>query len=234
MKQYLFLAACITWSSVYSQNDRLGEFKISSNPGVVITEAKLPPAPTIGNVYIDDEWHLGDFTMKGFKKIEGQLLRYDLKHQNLEIKIGNEIKVCPVSQLEDFVWVNKDPNSSSYFININYVPNKSIIDTKGVVQIIFDKKVVLYVHNYLEFQEPTYVVALDMGRRGIKILKKRNYFLQNSGKIDMISSSMKKNKFVFGKEYENVEKFVKENKFKLKVELDLIEVVSYYNTLLEN
>ncbi len=234
MKKYLVIAVCTMWGSVCSQHINSADFGNSANPSNVIREINLPPAPTVGNVYLNDGWHRGDFIMKGARSFKGQLLRYDLKHQNLEIKFDNGIKICALSKLESFNFVNSDIDSSFFFVNINTIPNNYVINTKGIAEVLYKEKVTLYKYYFLEHREPTYVPTVALGSKSAKILKKNTFYLQTPEKLYKLSFSFKKNKTAFGKYYFQVEKNAKENGLKLKKQLNMIAIVKYYNSLLEN
>ncbi len=234
MKKYLILAFCVIANDVCSQNTSPVDFERSTNPGHVINEIKLPLAKTTGSIYLIEDWQLGNFTIKGVPAYKGFFLRFDLKDQNLEIKVDNKVKVCVLSRLENFSLENKDLDSSSYFVNINTIPNHYAINTKGVVQVLYEEKIVLYKYFYLETKKATYVPTVALGNRNEQIIKKSSYYVQSSGKVYKISASLKKNKELFINQYIKVENFIKENKLKLKSESDLIKIVKYYNLLLEN
>ena len=235
MKKLIALGFCIMWISAYSQNNNLVEvLDPSVNPAGIIDELKLPPAPTTGNVYLNDDWQQGNIVLEGSRKINGQLLRYDLKHKHLEIKLGEEIKVCPLSLLKSFSWYNRELNDSAYFVNIKQVPNQLEFYDRCILEILYEEKANLYKQYYLEVQESTYVPAVDMGRRSDKIVKKSSLLLQSQGKFYPLSKSMKNNKKAFGEEFDEVEKFAKENRLKLKNEADVLGIVGHYNLLLEH
>ena len=235
MQKLLTLILGLVWCGAYSQgNNLVSVIDTSVDPAGVIQELKLPPAPTTGNIYIFDDWYAGNIVLDGNIEIKGQLLRYDLKHKTLEIKLAEGVKVCPLDLLASFNWFDKNLNDSTYFVNISHVPDQTEFYDRGVLQILYENKATLYKQYHLEFQESTYVPALDMGRRSNKIIKKSTLILQNSGKMYPLAYKLKKNKTVFGEAFEEVEKYAKDNKLKVKNEDDLIGIVKHYNLLLEN
>lgn len=234
MKKILTLVLSIIWISSLAQVTDVALVDPSVNPDGVLNEVLLPPPPTEGNVYLNDNWLPGNLVIIGSKKIKNQHFRYDIKHKNLEVRTANEIKVCPLSLLESFSWFDRELNDSSYFVNINHIPNQAEFYKNGILQVLYEEKASLYRMYYLEVQGSTYVPAFDMGRRTNKILKKSSPLLLTSGKFYTLSNTMKNNKTAFGSEYAEISEFAKKNKLKVKNEDDLLGIVKQYNVLLEN
>ncbi|RLD21860.1 MAG: hypothetical protein DRI71_08310 [Bacteroidetes bacterium] len=234
MKKLLTLVLFVINISAIAQVSDVSVLDPFVNPDAVLDELLLPPPPTEGNVYLNDEWLSGSLVIYGSKVINNQLLRYDIKHKHLEIKTPEEIKVCPLSLLESFSWFDKELKDSAYFVNINHIPNQTEFYDNGILEVLYEEKASLYRLYYLEVQESTYVPSLDMGRRSNKILKKSDCLLLTSGKFYTLSKTMKNNKKAFGNEFVEVSEFTKKNKLKMKNETDLVGIVRHYNTLLDN
>lgn len=234
MKKLLILVLSVIWVSAVAQIGEVEVIDPTVNPGGIIDELHLPPPATEGNIYLNDEWLPGSLMINGAQELTNQLIRYDIKHKHLEIKMAEEVKVCPLSLLESFSWFDKELKDSSHFVNINNIPNQTEFYDNGILQVLYEEKAALYRLYYLEFQESTYVQALDMGRRSNKIIKKSSSLLFSSGKLYTLSNSMKNNKAAFGDDFKEVEKFAKDNKLKMKNDEDLVGIVRHYNTLLEN
>ena len=234
MKKILTLVLSVIWISALAQVTDVSIVDLTVNPDGVLEEVLLPPPPTEGNVYLNEDWLPGNLVIRGSREIKNQNLRYDLKHKNLEIRTADEIKVCPLSLLESFSWFEREINDSSYFVNINHIPNQSEFYNNGILQVLYEEKASLYRLYYLEVQGSTYVPAFNMGRRTNKILKKSSSVLLSSGKFYTLSNTMKKNKLAFGSEYAEISEFAKKNKLKVKNEADLLGIVKQYNVLLEN
>ena len=232
LNYYLIGAFLLVTSSLFAQNYKVSDYDQSANPGQVIKEIKLPPAKTTGNVYLDDDWHLGNFTMKGAPTYKGFLLRYDLQHQNLEIRIDNEIKVCVLSMLNDFDFMDKSTNQNSHFVNIDEIENSYVISHKGVVKVLLDKNIKLYQHFYLEKKEANYAPTMDIGNKDHKIIKKSSYYVLVNNYLQKVSNSLHKNEIVFGNYSNEVEQFAKANKLKLKNEQHMVAIMDFYNSLL--
>jgi len=232
MKNTLFTTLLFSTNFLFAQNYKVSDYDPSANPGQVIKEIKLPPPKTEGNVYLDDDWHLGSFKMKGAPLYEGFLLRYDLQHQNLEIRVKEEIKVCVLSMLDEFYFIDKSTNQYQHFLNIKAINDAYIIGHKGVVEILIDDKAPLYKQFYLVTQKANYSPTTDTGSKDNKIIKKSSYYLASNGQLVKFYQSLKKNKKALGNEYELLETYEKEHKLKLKNEKDMISLVTYYNLLL--
>lgn len=230
--KYLFALPLLFSMHLLTAQNQVAVYDPDVNPGQLIREVKLPPPKTEGNVYLDDNWHFGNFAMKGTALYNGFLLRYDLRHQNLEIKIDDEIRICVVSMLDEFYFIDKSTNQNSHFISLDKIENSFVIGHKGIIKILADNKVKLYKNYFLETQKANYSPALDMGNKDNKIIKKSSYYLAVDNTIVKLSTSLKKNKAAFGTYFSKIETYSKKNKLRLKNEQDMIALVNYYNTLL--
>lgn len=230
MKRYLIaLVLEIGFGYVNAQNVTLVDYDV--NPGQYIKEIKLPSAPTKGNYYLDNNWIIGDFTMKGSINLKGQLLRYDLKHNNLEIKLSTEVKVCPLDRLENFTLFAANGDSLNY-MNINSIPSYYKISDRGIVEVLYKgSKSILYLFNVLDIKKANYVPTVDMGSKSDKLIKRETYYLQTSGKLYKLEDSLEKNENIFGKDYSKIKEYSKSNKLKIKHRSDLIKILGYYESL---
>ncbi len=213
------------------QNEVIAVIDKNTNPGEVIDELPIPPPKLEGSLYLFDDWITGDVFLKNNKVLKGYPIRYDLKNQLLEINASGEIKVCQLPLLKSFAY--KEPIGDSIFYhNTSEVNNITYDLPKGVCQILLDGKIKLVKYEYIEIKEATYNVALSMGERNDKALKKSKIFALVNDNVFAVKGSIKKNETLFKDNLKEIENFVKKNKLKLKNESHLIRIFQFYQELI--
>lgn len=236
MKKVLLIAiiiVCISNISVLGQevgdNSTVSIVDTSVDPAGYLEQFDLPPVPTEGNVYLEDNWQSGNITLKGGYRLNDLQIRYDLFHNSLEFMDEGNRKVCPLYLIEKFNIAQN--NEVSVYVNIKETPLVKLINHKGIVKVIYTKKISLFSYTYLKILEPTYAPEFDMGRKSDKIVKKKTYYLINENKPYKLYTSINKNEVPFGNHFIEIKSYIKKNNLKLKQEKDLIEIVDYYNQL---
>lgn len=204
----------------------------SVDPAGYLEQFDLPPVPTEGNVYLEDNWLPGNITLKGGYKLNMLQLRYDLFHNSLEFMHEGNRKVCPLYLIERFDVT--EVGVTNKYVNIAETPLDSIDQLKGIAKVVYSGNVSLYGYTYLKILEPTYAPEFDMGRRSDKIVKKNTYYLVNDNKPYELYTTISKNESAFGSHFNEVKTFSKKKKLKLKQEEDLIKVIDYYNQLVSH
>lgn len=232
LKFFLLTVTFSIYNLVYGQaeNNTITVVDTSIDPAGYISEMKLPAAPLDGTVYLDEDWKFGTINFIGGNSITSLMLRYDIQRNNLEfIYQDDEAKVCPLYLLDSYqIRVKKEKLKFKNLSNTNL----SKLGLKGVAEVLFSERVHLYAYTSLDVQDPTYKVEFNMGRQSSRIIKKRNYYLDNGTEAYKISGSLKKNKDVFKEEYVQLAAFAKENKLNARDEDDLIKIVTEYNKLM--
>lgn len=193
------------------------------NPGEVVDELPLPPPVLEGQFYIDEKWNPGSLTLHKRKAITLEKIRFDLQNNNLEIKQGDEVKVCTLGLIDKF-----EIGEGEVYHNLLMV-SKNL--PAGVGKVLFQgQKITLIEHIYLDVKESTYNVALDMGTRNHQSVLKRKYFLKNQEAVNEIKPRLKKNKSYFGNDYEKLAEFASKKNLHGNGIDNFISVLAYYDT----
>lgn len=200
---------------------------MNMQPGGTITQIPLLEKELIGSVYLDDSWSLGQILFINQQVLNGYLLRYDLKHNIIEIKVDKEIKGLTGNAVQSF----KLEKNGIYeeFLNAKTTLGEGSGYTGFLEKIDSGAKWILYKNVYIKIIEGAYVAALDMGDNSTQIVKRETFLFVNGTKIIEVESS--KNKFVsnFGIQADGVLKFIKTNKLVLKNESHLKSILFYLN-----
>ncbi len=208
--------------------DRLGMQGVGS--GEVAYGLPLPLGNVIGGTYFDEKWNMGTILLEGTETlIEGYPLKYNLQDHSIEIKTKTGIKVLDARKISSVVWVDSLSASPTYFVNgAKFFEDHAPLS--GLVQIVVDGKFPLISKPTLVIKEPDYVVALNVGSRDTKILKKKKYYLLD--RRDLIEISTKKRLLpYFGDKSDEMDRFIKINKIDLKTEIGLKRIFEHFNTI---
>lgn len=222
MKLKIIALLTISFGASHAQiNNQKAVLEKEVNPGAIIDEIKLPPPKTLGTYFWDDDWHTGTITLYTGKKIENLPLRYDLEHNQIEVQVGNEVKICGNKLAKQFFWI-ETPGDTSFFVHRNDF-QQLLVDNKGI-QLL--KQITI-----IE-KEADYVPALDVGSKNRKLVKKKNYYLVSNDNVKKFTTNKKKNNLLFGDKADEVSKYLKSNNLKYTKEEDLIKIASYYSSIL--
>jgi hypothetical protein len=216
---------------MFTNAQRIDLIDKSVNPGEIIDELPLPPPGLKGSLYIADDWVNGDIWLKNNKVLRGYPIKFDLKNNLLEINADGNIKVCALPLLERFSYKAILGDSIDYY-NTSVVNNVTFDLPKGVCRILLNDKVQLIQYEYIEIVKANYNVAIDMGSKDNKAIKKTKPYVIVNDNVYEVKGSIKKNFEIFKVHFKKVESFVKENKLKFKSDQDLTKIFEFYNTLL--
>jgi len=195
--------------------------------GNLIKELPLRAPETKGSYYLDEEWKMSNITMMTNGVIKGYPAKLDLKQYELDIKVGDQVKVIKLLKVKEFKWINSSGDSSK-FVNTEHL--YGVVDGTGrMMQELVGNTTSLYKYVETYIQEANYNKAMGVGQKDHQIKIKSLYYLGKNGRLSLISPKIKKNQGLFGDNYDKVFEFAKANKLKLSREEDLIKVVKFLN-----
>ncbi|RAV99912.1 hypothetical protein [Pseudochryseolinea flava] len=196
-------------------------------PNGYVTGLPLAPLAREGNYYLFDEWSTGTIYLESVK-IENHYFKYDIKLNQMEIKLGNEVKVLDGRRVKQFDLVTAE--GSKTFINaaefkLNGTP------LIGFFNVIADGTWKVLSKTDTKIQKSTYVSSLDAGDRKEKIVKDVRYFIaQDSNLIDPKKIKKKTVHDIFKNQPENVRQQIIDSNFNTKSIVGLTSLVSLLNS----
>lgn len=192
----------------------------------------MRPGTLIGDFYLDNKWNRSTLLLyAGDKLLEGYLTRFDLKEQHLEIKLDKSIKILDIRKIRSIVWRDSLTNKISYYVNAgDFVSHETKL--LGLLEVLVDGKLPLMKHTSVAIKRADYNVALDVGSKDDRVLKKEILYFSRESSLYEI-----KNKKSLGSAFldrqEQVDVFIRNNKLSFSNERDLITLFEYYNSLEE-
>ncbi|MEL7002080.1 MAG: hypothetical protein AAFN93_05000 [Bacteroidota bacterium] len=197
--------------------------------GNLIRELPSRPAETTGSYYLDDSWKVSNITLISKGQVKGYPTKLDLKQYELDIQVGDEIKVVQLLKVKEFKWADS-PGDSSKFVNTEHLYG-AVDGTGRMMEELVGNTFSLYKHMETYIQEANYNKAMGVGQQDNQIKLKKEYYLSKEGRLWLVSPKLKKNRELFGDHYSKVVAFTKANKLKFNREEDLIEVIKFLNGL---
>jgi len=202
-----------------------------------ITQIHSKPESTKGSVYLIDDWLIGNIYLKkgvldNIDKLDSLPLKYDLEHGLLEIKTPTDIKVLKLDQIERIEWLNRFFQLSKY-INIDRTVKADGIPLTGLFESLVEGNAVsLILKTELEVIKANYNVALDVGEKSDKIIKKERLYLIRGSEAFEITNTGKKILSYLENKKAYLQEFVKREKLSYKKKDDIIRIIKEYNRVI--
>jgi hypothetical protein len=233
MKTYiLFIVLCLPLIALAQATRQVADPVVNTQFGY-LTQIPPKPANVVGSVYLNEDWKESTLNLKksalGVSQLASINMKLDLKTNTLELQTDKDIKVLGGANVESFAWRNDMRPTEEKFINCDKF---SLEGTKllGFGRIIAEgNKLTLLEHYYLEFVKADYNLALDVGNKDHKFLRRSKlYFLKDN---KLFPASRKSVQTVMADKKQLVSQYAKNQKLNLKEARGLASLVNYYNSL---
>jgi hypothetical protein len=233
MKKIVLLVAFNIPLIAWAQGTRQVPDPVVNNQFGYLTQVPPKPANVVGSVYLNEEWKEATVNLKkatlGISQLTGINIKLDLKTNTVELKTDKDVKVLVGSNVESFSWMNDLQSEEVRFINCDKF---SFDGTKlqGFGRVVAEgSKISLIEHHYLEFVAADYNLALDVGSKDHKYVKRdKLYFLKNN---QLIPANKKSVEIAMADKKKEVREYAKEQKLSFKEEQDLAALIEHYNSL---
>jgi hypothetical protein len=234
MKKYfilLLLPVCIV-NDAYSQAPPRVD-PVLDQQHRYLNQIPMRPPGTVGSVYLADDWMRADIHLKkevlGTKELRNVSVKLDMKDNMFEFYTDQGIRVLEGAKVDTFRCANSSNGQNEVFLNCD------LFTFEGTKLIGFCKvlsssgKVLLVERNYVDIIKADYNIALNVGSKDDRIIKKtKRYFIRDNKMIEYDKRSFY---VVVGEKEAQVKKFMKEQKLNLNEEEGLLSALNYYNTL---
>lgn len=241
MKTLLFIAISLFSGLLFAQKngtippiiraqntlDDMSRGPIGSNTvlyGIPMREPEL-----IGDFYIDEKWNVTTVLLHNDKLIENCQARFDLKSNILEVKADNKtLKALDLEKIKSIVWLDASTSNPRYFINAK---DYTVDGTKlvGLLEVLSDGEVPLFEYISVSVKRADYNVALDVGSKDDKVIKKE--ILYYSFNRELIKLSGKKSlERAFGEKFDQMITYAKNEGLSFSKKPHLINLFDYFNS----
>ncbi len=185
----------------------------------------------IGDPYFDTHWAKSSILLYDGRLIEGQLIRYDIRQNEFEIRLSGQVKVLSGSLVQNVVWVDSLDSSTRYLVNtkdLNWENSKST----GFMELLVEGENPLMKRIVIEILKPDYNLALNVGSKDYRIFKKVKYYYVRNATLHEV----KKRAVIqeFKEKFPEIESFCKKESISWSKQSDLVQLFSYLNPKKEN
>ena len=202
--------------------------------GDILYGIPLPEGKVVGDTYIDTHWRNANIMLfEKEKLIEGFPMRYDIYLDELEFKGKSGIKVLAGSKVKSFVWADSISRTPAYFINGKSFRNEDDVPFTGFFEVLEEGSVPLLKRTYISVRKADYNVAMNVGSRDDKILKKNKYYVLRENRLVELPASRKKFLSFFN-DNSRLDEYIRENGLSVTDEHDLKLIMSRYNSVPNN
>lgn len=181
-----------------------------------------------GHPYYLDQWTEGLVKQANGKTYSGVWLKYDILNDELFFKdLKSDQMLAFVQPVSEFKLNKLGPNKQDLLFRNGYTPVEQF-GTKTYYQVLYDggtqlvKKVAKKINEEKPFNSATSIKSFE---------ELTFYFIGNNKQLVKIRKDKKSILAVLNKQAEPLDAFIKEKHLNLKNEEDLIQLISYYNTL---
>jgi len=222
-----------------STRDNLNYGNFVPNPQrSAIYGIEQPKGSVKGDVYLDSAWHIAEiffypevvrrYDANASDSVGGYKVRVEVVDYTVEFLVDSKGKAVEESAIRKVIW--NDRKEQTTLVNTRQYGISD--DLKGFFEVLSEGPLTVLKYTRITLLKPTYNIALDVGEKDYRILKKADYYYLREGK------GAKPEKFKYSKstllelmknKKAQVEKYVEENNLNLKQEADLRKVLNFYN-----
>jgi len=188
-----------------------------------VTEMKYVPKLT-GTDYLFSDWLLADVKLRiDSGLIKNVLIKMDITHNVLELKLPDTIRVAPSILIESIKF--KNPTRGSF--TTRYALD--VLGPVGFYEVIYHSEIDIYAHHYNAIKKSDYNIVLQTGSKDDVVEARKTYYIKHNDQ--MFPFELRKSSLL--SLFENnqlLESFLKQNKIAMKSEEDLKKIGDFLNT----
>ncbi len=166
-------------------------YNITGPQNILKSEIPLAEPSITGSTYLDDQWHDGGIVLKDGYRLEDLPVRIEIEHGNVEIKYRGEVKFLDLKKV-DFINYAGDQSGARQVIEgaDRYVFND--VPLRGIVLVHKGKRYDVIKHFYIEFLQANYNVAMDVGSKDHRKVKKEKIYIALNNRLILVKGKEKK------------------------------------------
>ncbi len=203
---------------------------LSSMPNVAL----LPPPPEVkGDIYLTPYWNKATVMLfENDRVVEGLQVKYDAYNDELDIHINNSVRVLSGNKVKSFVWLDSVTQQLRFFHNALQFEENGV-KLVGFFEVLSDGPVPLLSLTRVTVNQPDYHMALNVGSRDVRIVKKTYYYYAMGNEVHRIGNG-KVLQNAFAKHETEMKQFMKKYPVKINQPASLRAAFDYYNYYLES
>lgn len=195
----------------------------------------------IGNVYLTDSWASGELFITLNRVLEAERFKYDIENNQFLINTENtseptpdQLRVINSATVDAFKLHDRAAGERLFLNAANAGLTIAGAPATGFVEVLIsDEGMSLFRMLDTETINANYNVAFNAGTKSDRIVKKESFYIKKGGELNLLEITKKKkhNLALFGDKQQAMQTFLKNNNTKFTSAPDLVQLVSYYNSL---
>lgn len=180
----------------------------------------------IGDSYFDSHWAKSSILLNDGRLIEGKLTRYNVRLNEFELQIAENVKILSGSLVKNVVWIDSLDGSTRYLVNtkdFNFEDSK----LNCFMELLVDGENPLMKRVVMEILKPDYNLALNVGSKDYRIIKKIKYYYINN--VNLYEVKKRVILQYFKEKFPDIESFCKKESISWSKQSDLIQLFKYIN-----
>lgn len=229
MKQskFLILSIVILVASSIKTFSQVDVFRVGS--GGEYLRPKSTAGSRVEGVYIDTAWTLTSVTTQKDDKLQNVLARYELRSNQLELRLPSGINVMDVRHIKSYITTDRSARTHNFINAKDFVEAGSPLGT--VVEVLKIGKLSLYKKYGYYIKKPDYNPALQVGSKDEQLFIENALYYTTDKTLIELPSKKKKLLLIFGDKSAQVKDYIEKNNLSTSKESDVIRIFEYYNTL---
>jgi hypothetical protein len=136
----------------------------------------------LGDPYVDAHWGKSSILLYDSSTLEGYLTRYDIRLDEIEFNLSGGIRTLKGSKVRTILWIDSASQATRLLLN----GKEFTFDEKqkkGFYEVLVNGQVKLLRRTTVEVLRPDYNIALDVGSRDFRIIKKQKLYFSLDGSL---------------------------------------------------
>lgn len=216
---------------LFVADNALGQFSghpnalnITGSPNTLKSEIPLAEPVVIGSTYIDEQWQQAEIVLKDGFMIKGLQVRIEIEQANVEINYNGKAKYLDLEKV-DFINYTDGQTATKQIIKLAAEFSYRDVPLKGIVFVHKGERYVAIKNCYIEFLQANYNVAMDVGSKHHRKVKKEQLYVTKDNQLIQIKGSEKKIASRMGDDEKKALTIIKQYKLNLSREADLYQFV---------
>jgi hypothetical protein len=232
MRFFLLLTLSVSLLELHAQSAGLaGQASPNTITGpayVLKSEIPIAPPTTVGSSYLDEHWQPAEMLVKTDLLVQDLSARLELEQGMIEFKVNNQVRHLPIGKVE-YVNIINAKNERSIFRKASAYEFEGA-RLQGIVEVISDGPFGVIKQHYIEVLQANYNVAMDVGSRDHRRVKRERLFLLYNGKLIAAKGSSRKLVPLLDSQHQVVASaIIKEHDLRISEEADLRRFASLMN-----
>lgn len=199
-----------------------------------------PKGSIQGDIYLDSAWHTAEvffypdvirrYDPDASDSIGGYAVRVEVVDYSVEFLMQDAAKAVEESAIRKINWMKG--GEKVVLVNTRQYPGAG--ELKGFFQVLAEGSLTILKYTKINVYKPTYSVALNVGTKDYRLVKKEEYYYLQQDKKAAKPEKFKPSKSalleLMRSRKSSVEQFIAEHDLNLKKEADLLKLVTFFNT----